>query len=169
MSRDHTLTGVRRSLSPGVLLGITSVIVMLIGLGGCSRSVTDANEPNDDPASATELASGTAVAGVTGSGDSDVFSSTAPTGDGEHPFVIRVTAASPHDLDVQVGASIPGVWEGISWPGWEAVTAAEGLVVRGQLRQGTVLVFVKGTQGTEYAVEIRWESPPSAAGSSAAS
>ena len=63
----------------------------------------------------------------------------------------------PRDIEMQVGASIPGVWEGITWPGWEVVTKDDRLEVTGTLRKGTVLMFLKGTEGTTYAIDIAWE------------
>jgi hypothetical protein len=57
---------------------------------------------------------------------------------------------------MQVGASIPGVWEGITWPGWKAVTKGDRLEVAGTLLKGTVLMFLKGASGTTYSIDITW-------------
>ena len=56
-----------------------------------------------------------------------------------------------------MGASIPGAWEGITWPGWEPTVSGDHLTVSGELPEGTVLVFVRGVAGTRYTVAIAWE------------
>jgi hypothetical protein len=67
-----------------------------------------------------------------------------------------VQTESPADVELQVGASIPGVWEAITWPGWEAVASADRIEVAGELRKGTVLIFLKGKESTVYSIDIAW-------------
>ena len=97
------------------------------------------------------------LTGVIGPDDSDVFAADAPKGGGEHPFVVTVRTLRPHDLELNVGASIPGVWEGITWPGWRALEKEGRFEVAGTLRKGTILVFLRGTAGAVYSLEISWD------------
>jgi len=147
----------RRQLACIATFATLAVVLMPLALAGCGDSATDDNEPNDDLNSAHVLAPGEPADGVIGPGDSDVFSCDAPEGDVEHSFVVTVRTDAPRDIEMQVGASIPGVWEGITWPGWEVVTKDDRLEVAGTLRKGTVLMFLKGTEGTTYAIDIAWE------------
>jgi hypothetical protein len=126
-----------------------------LALGGCA-AVIDTNEPNDGLDAASELAAGTPAQGVIGPGDSDVFACDAPVGGAVHAFTVTVRTEAPQDIELQVGASIPGVWEGITWPGWKAVTRGDRVEVAGTLRKGTVLMFLKGTSGTVYTIGIVW-------------
>jgi hypothetical protein len=143
-------------------------------LAGCGAGATDQNEPNDELGDATVLTPGTPLDGVIGGADDgDVFHCDAPAAEGAggdatpqagtsgdetaHPFVVTVRTDAPGDIELQVGASIPGVWEGITWPGWESVVKDDRLEVEGTLRKGTVLAFLKGDSGTEYSIEIVWE------------
>ncbi len=126
-------------------------------LVACGGQTTDANEPNDDLSNATVLVPGTPVDGVIGKDDSDVFQCDAPAGNAPHSFVATVQTDSPEDVEVQVGASVPGVWEGITWPGWDAAAKNGRVEVAGELRKGTLLVFLKGASGITYSIEIAWE------------
>jgi hypothetical protein len=150
--------------SPIVLLAVRLALGVGWGqLAGCVAGATDQNEPNDELGDATVLTPGTATDGVIGgSDDGDVFQCDAPADEGAggetaHPFVVTVRTDAPGDIELQVGASIPGVWEGITWPGWESVVKDDRLEVEGTLRKGTVLAFLKGDSGTEYSIEIVWE------------
>ena len=134
-----------------------AVVLVPLALGGCGTIATDANEPNDDLSSAHVLVPGEPAEGVIGPGDSDVFSCDTPEGDVEHAFLVTVRTDTPRDIEMQVGASIPGVWEGITWPGWEVVAKDDRLEVAGTLRKGTVLMFLKGAEGTEYSIDIAWK------------
>jgi len=127
-----------------------------LALGGCA-TVIDTNEPNDDVNAATELVAGTPLQGVIGPGDSDVFAAAAPAGGASRSFTVTVRTDAPQDTELQVGVSIPGAWEGITWPGWEAVTTGDRVEVAGTLRKGTVLMFLKGTSGTAYSIGIVWK------------
>jgi hypothetical protein len=143
-------------LLPVVALLATALMVCALWACG-SSAVTDANEPNDELSAATPLAPSVPLTGVIGSEDSDIFAADAPKGGGEHAFMVTLRTVSPHDLELSVGASIPGVWEGITWPGWETVVKDDGLEVAGGLRKGTVLLFLKGIAGTAYSIAITWE------------
>jgi hypothetical protein len=131
--------------------------VTLFALAACGGGATDANEPNDDPNAATELVPGTPVEGVLTADDSDVFRCDATGGRSAHPFVVTVLSDAPQDIRLQVGASVPGAWEGITWPGWEAVVGEDRLEVAGELRKGTVLMFLKGADGTSCSIDIAWD------------
>ena len=126
-----------------------------LALGGCA-TVIDTNEPNDDLNSAHVLASGESAEGVIGPDDSDIFACDAPQGGAVHAFTVTVRTEAPQDIEIQVGASIPGVWEGITWPGWKAVTKGDRVQVAGTLRKGTVLIFLRGASGSVYTIGIAW-------------
>jgi hypothetical protein len=105
---------------------------------------------------------GEAVDGSIGDGgDADVFACEAPAGAaGEaepRPFKVTVLTGASEDLEVEVGASIPGAMEGISWPGWDPVSGDGRITVAGGLGEGTVLVVLTGDPGTAYSVGIDWE------------
>jgi hypothetical protein len=134
-----------------------AIILALFGFGGCGTTATDKNEPNDGLDSAHVLAPGEPADGVIGPDDSDVFRCDAPDGVAEHSFVVTVRTDAPGDIEMQVGASIPGVWEGITWPGWQVVTKDDRLELTGTLRKGTVLMFLKGTEDTTYSIDITWK------------
>jgi hypothetical protein len=68
-----------------------------------------------------------------------------------------VLTDAPDDLEVEVGASIPGAMEGISWPGWDPVVGDGRITVQGALAEGTVLVLLTGAPGTAYSVGIDWD------------
>jgi hypothetical protein len=144
----------------GLVLLAAALLVLAfssLALGACGGPPTDKNEPNDDLNSATVLKPGEPAQGVIGPGDSDVFRCDTPEGDVSHAFTVTVHTAAPQDIELQVGASIPGVWEGITWPGWEAVAKGDSLELAGTLRKGTILMFLKGSADTEYSIDIAWE------------
>jgi hypothetical protein len=147
----------RRQRACIAAVALLAVALVPLALGGCGATATDKNEPNDDLNSAHVLAPGAPTEGVIGPDDSDVFRCDAPEGDVTHSFVVTVRTETPQDIELQVGASIPGVWEGITWPGWEAVTNGDRLEVAGTLRKGTVLMFLKGASGTTYSIDITWK------------
>lgn len=135
-----------------------AVLALAVAVAACgSTAATDANEPNDQLEAATVLSAGSPLRGVLTAGDSDIFSSEAPAGSGVHPFAVTVTCDDPANVEVDVGASIPGVWEGITWPGWEPIVVGGRVEVRGELREGTVLVFLSGTEGTAYSITVDWD------------
>jgi hypothetical protein len=140
---------------PGVAL--LAVVLAPFALGACGGAATDKNEPNDDLNSAHVLVAGAPAEGIIGPNDSDVFRCDAPEGDVTHSFTVAVRTETPQDIELQVGASIPGVWEGITWPGWKAVTNGDRVELAGTLRKGTVLMFLKGTSGTTYSIGITWK------------
>jgi hypothetical protein len=137
-------------------VALLAVALVPLALGGCGATATDKNEPNDDLNSAHALVPGAPADGAIGPDDSDVFSCDAPKGDVTHSFVVTVRTKTPQDIELQVGASIPGVWEGITWPGWKVVTKDDRVEVAGTLRKGTVLMFLKGSSGTTYSIDITW-------------
>lgn len=143
----------RACIAAGALLAVALVPV---AFGGCGATAIDKNEPNDDLNTAHVLAPGVPAQGVIGRDDSDVFRCDAPEGDVTHSFIVTVQTATPQDIELQVGASIPSAWEGITWPGWKADTSGDRLEVAGTLRKGTVLMFLKGTSGTTYTIDITW-------------
>lgn len=122
----------------------------------CGDTAIDSNEPNDDLDSAHVLTPGVPVDGVIGPDDSDVFACAAPEGDAVRSFVVTVRTEAPQDVELQVGASIPGAWEGISWPGWDVVAKGDRLESTGTLREGTVLMFLQGASGTSYSIDLTW-------------
>ena len=136
---------------------LLALALVPLALGGCGAAATDKNEPNDDLNTAHVLAPGVPVDGVIGPDDSDVFQCDTPEGDGMQSFIVTVQTETPQDIELQVGASIPGSWEGITWPGWKAVTKGDRIEVTGTLKKGTVLMFVKGTSGTTYTIDITWK------------
>jgi hypothetical protein len=138
-------------------LAVLALALAPLALAGCGTTATDPNEPNDEPNSATVLAPGKPAEGVIGANDSDVFQCVVPEAALAHPFVVTVRSDAPQDIELQVGASIPGAWEGISWPGWQAVTKGDSIEVAGELRKGTVLVFLKGATNTAYTVDVTWK------------
>ena len=138
-------------------VALLAVVFVPLALGACGATAIDKNEPNNDLNSATVLAPGAPAEGIIGPGDSDVFRCDAPDGDVTHSFTVTVRTTTPQDIEMQVGASIPGVWEGITWPGWKAVTSGDRVEVAGTLRKGTVLMFLKGTSGTSYSIAITWK------------
>ena len=152
-------SGFRLRWQQGACLAAVALLALALvplALAGCGGAATDKNEPNNDVNHAHVLAPGASTDGIIGPGDSDVFRCDAPKGDVDHPFVVTVRTGAPQDIQLQVGASIPGVWEGITWPGWEAVTKSDRLEVAGTLRKGTVLMLLTGVSGTTYSIDITW-------------
>jgi hypothetical protein len=129
----------------------------MLVVGCCGATAPDANEPNDELNAATELVPGAPADGVLGADDSDVFRCAVPDDAAARPFLVTVRSDSPGDIEFEVGASIPGVWEAITWPGWDAVVKDDRVEVAGSLRKGTVLMFLKGEPGTAYSIAIAWE------------
>lgn len=172
-------------VAPAVVL--LAIVFALPGLAGCGGSATDANEPNDELAAATVLTPGIPVDGVLGSDDADVFRCDVPgvdtAGDNagqdagqdaeqdagqdaeqdagqdaeRRPFFVTVTTDSPDDLELEVGASLPDSWEGITWPGWDTVVKDDRLEVSAALADGTVIMVLTGDSGSEYSIEIAWD------------
>ena len=159
----HTALGVpapATSRTPALALGLAIALglALLLSVAACGgTAATDVNEPNDEVNAATSLVAGLPLEGSLTAGDSDVFGSEAPAGPGAHRFVVTVACDDPAGVEVSVGASIPGVWEGITWPGWKPVAGDERITVAGDLGKGTVLVFIRGTAGARYTVGITWE------------
>jgi hypothetical protein len=166
---------VRLPLVVALAVVLPAIVFVLPALAGCGGSVTDANEPNDELAAATVLTPGIPVDGVLGSDDADVFQCDVPgvdTADDNagqdaemdagqdaerRPFVVTVTTDSPDDLELEVGASLPDSWEGISWPGWDTVVKGDRLEVSAALADGTVIMVLTGESGSEYSIEIVWD------------
>lgn len=144
-------------VAASAVLALGVALLLTVAACGGGATAADTNEPNDGLEAATPLTAGYPLEGVLTAGDSDVFGSEAPAGAGAHAFVVTVVCGDPPDLEVDVGASIPGAWEGITWPGWEPAVSGDHLTVAGELPEGTVLVFVRGVAGTRYTVAITWE------------
>ncbi len=149
----------KRSLlvSVVILLGLT---LLACGGWGCA-SAADQYEPNDDLQAATPLVAGTTLQASIDrggpSGDSDVFQCDVSEPDGLARFRVEVESERSEDLEVEVGASIPEAFEAISWPGWEAQRDGDVIVVRGELKAGTVLIFISGTRSVDYSIRVVWE------------
>ena len=145
-------------LSPGI--GLSCSGPWPLGDAGCT-SAADRYEPNDELQAATPLPPGTPLSASIdrgGSrGDFDIYKCSAPGSGGSGSFRVEVESDRAQDLEVQVGASIPGVFEAITWPGWKPVTAGSMITVRGELLKGTVLVFITGSRRADYVVRIVWE------------
>lgn len=145
-------------LSPGI--GLACAGPWPLGDAGCA-STADQYEPNDELQAATPLPPGTPLSASIGRGgshrDSDIFECDAPGSGGSGRFRVVVESDRAPDLEVQVGASIPGVFEAITWPGWEPATAGNVITVQGELRKGTVLIFITGSRRADYVVRIVWE------------
>lgn len=146
------------------LVGLIAAVVLAfpVAVSACGGTAPDANEPNDEPGAATSLVPGEQAHGaIGGDRDVDVFTCEAPSGEAAetepHPFRISVLTDAPDDLDVEVGASVPGAMEGISWPGWDGVSEDGRVTVDGGLGAGTVVVVLTGESGTAYSVDIDWE------------
>lgn len=144
----------RRACLTAALLAFALASLVLVG---CGATAADKNEPNDELNAATQLAAGATLEGVIGADDSDVFACEAPDVGATSAFTVTVRTETPQGIQLQVGASIPGAWEGITWPGWKAVTLEDRIEVVGELREGTVLMFLKGAAGTEYSIDITWK------------
>jgi len=123
-----------------------------------TTSTTDQYEPNGDLDTATPLVPGTALQSSIGSRvDYDVFRCDAPESSGLARFRVEVESERSENLEVEVGASIPGAFEGITWPGWKAKEDGDSIMVQGELTVGTVLVFISGTESVDYFIQIVWE------------
>ena len=113
---------VRRSLA-GLIAA--AVLMFPVAVTACGGTAPDANEPNDEPGAATTLVPGEQVDGSIGDdGDVDVFTCETPSAAGgeadaadepgaageaePRPFRVTVLTGAPDELDVEVGASIPG-------------------------------------------------------------
>ena len=126
--------------------------------GAGTTTTIDQYEPNGDLDTATLLVPGTALQSSIGSrGDHDVFRCDAPGSAELARFRVEVESDRSEDLEVEVGASIPGAFEGISWPGWVAREDGDSITVQGELTEGTVLVFISGTGTLDYSIQIVWE------------
>jgi hypothetical protein len=125
----------------------------------CSSSV-DEHEPNDELQQATPLVPGDTLQGSVergGSrGDLDIFASDAAQSGGRTSFRVEIRSDRAGDLEVEVGASIPGVFEAITWPGWKPRRSGDLIVVEGELKGGTVLIFVSASRRADYTVSIEW-------------
>ena len=163
MSRTGGVKGeaVRHGLCPGrqrcFAVGLLVAAFLAAALGGCGSTVTDANEPNDEVNAAHVLAPDVPVEGVIGADDSDIFQCDAPAGAASPSFTVTVKTEDPQDIELQVGASIPDAWEGITWPGWKADAKGDRVEAAGKLGEGTVLMFLRGTSGTVYSISIAWK------------
>jgi hypothetical protein len=149
----------KKSLSVvfGILLGLT-----LLSCGGLGDgSGTDQYEPNDELQLATPLEPGTAVrASISrggSAGDRDVFQCDASKSGGLTKFRVVLESDGAENLKVEVAASIPGAFEGITWPGWQPRRSGNSITVPGELKTGTVLIFVSGSQPADYSVRVVWE------------
>lgn len=125
----------------------------------CS-SAADEHEPNDELEQATPLVPGDTLEALIergGSrGDVDIFAGDAEQSGGRTSFRVEIRSDRARDLEVKVGASIPGVFEAISWPGWKPRRSGDLIVVEGELKEGTVLVFVSASRRADYTVSIEW-------------
>lgn len=176
--------GIKMGRLPSVLLDHSALALVVLALlvlvvvasVGCGAAATDQNEPNDELNEATVLVPGVQKHGVLDVDDSDLFrcdvpapevtdedASSATSADeasqdeGSHPFVVTVRSDAAEDIELEVGASIPDSWEGISWPGWDAVRKDDRIEVAAQLRQGTVIMVLTGAAGSDYTIEIAWQ------------
>ena len=136
-------------------LGTLVSLILLCWAGlGCGPTV-DQYEPNDGPETATPLVLGTALRSFIGSaGDWDVFQCDMSESAGSAPFRVEVKSDRSEDLEMEVGISLPDVWEGITWPGWEVTTDGDLILLRGEATGGTLLIFISGTQGVDYSVRV---------------
>jgi hypothetical protein len=145
-------------LSPGI--GFSCAGPWPLGDAACG-STADQYEPNDELQTATPLPPGTPLSASIGRGgsrgDFDIFQCDAPGSVGSGRFRVEVESDHAQDLEVQVGASIPGVFEAITWPGWQPVTTGNVITLQGELRKGTVLIFITGSRRVDYVVRIVWE------------
>ena len=149
-----------RPLRFGVRFTATAMLLVCVALTPLACG-TDTNEPNNDLQQATKLTSGRPVAGVIGliaqPQDMDIFSSEAPQSGSANRFLVEVRSAHPVDLRVQVGASIPGAPEGITWPGWTPRVEKGAILLEAALAKGTLVVLVSGKRGTSYSLTVTWQ------------
>lgn len=137
------------------LLGTIAILLVCCGCGSAPRDLT---EPNDSPDQATVLRAGVPLQGVTeGPGTVDVFLAQGPMDGQPHDFRLVLESSELDRLETQVGARVAGAPEAICWPGWQRKQEARHLEVEGTLKDGAVLVFVKGPAGVSYTVSIAWQ------------
>ena len=135
----------------GMLVGAA----LLLGGGAGCGSVVDEYEPNGDLQTATPLVPGTALRASIGSADdNDVFRCEMSDSAGSAPFRVEVKSNRSGDLEIEVGISLPDVWEGISWPGWKVTPDGDLLSLRGEATKGTLLIFISGVRGVGYSVQV---------------
>jgi hypothetical protein len=140
-----------RIVALAILLGS---VLLCFGGAGCG-SGADEYEPNGDLETATPLVLGTTLRASIGSaGDNDVFQCDMSDSAGSAPFRVEVKSTRPEDLEMQVGISLPDVWEGITWPGWNVRTDGDLIFLEGEATKGTLLVFVSGTRGVDYSIRV---------------
>ena len=144
-----------RKTPAAIALGIlVSLILLCWGGLGCGPTV-DQYEPNDGPEAATPLVLGTALRSSIGSaGDNDVYQCDMSDSAGSAPFRVELRSDHPEELEMEVGISLPDVWEGITWPGWKVTTDDDLISLRGEATGGTLLIFISGTQGVDYSVRV---------------
>jgi hypothetical protein len=141
-------------LATGVLV---SLILLFCGGLGC-RSAVDQYEPNDDLETATPLVLGTTLQASIGSArDYDIFQCDMSGPSGSAPFRVEVESHRSGDLEIEVGISLPDVWEGITWPGWKTRTDGDVISLRGEATTGTLLIFISGARGVDYSVRVMRE------------
>jgi hypothetical protein len=139
------------------VLNVVLLLALTAALACCAGTTTDRNEPNDELGDATALTPGSPVRGTIGNrSDSDVFRAETPPGDTVHEFTVTVLSAASQDIDVHVGARIPGTWEGISWPDWRPHVEGDRVWMNGSLKAGTVYVVLEGRTGASYSIDITW-------------
>jgi hypothetical protein len=140
-----------------VALGVAGVMLLCCAGFGCGSAV-DRYEPNGDMETATPLVLGATLrASIGPAGDNDVFQCDMSDSAASAPFRVEVKSDHPEDLEMEVGISLPDVWEAITWPGWNVRTDGDLISLRGEATRGTLLVFVSGTQGVDYSIRVMRE------------
>ena len=144
-----------RKTPAAIALGTLVSLSLLCWAGlGCGPTV-DQYEPNDGPETATPLVLGTALRSSIGSvGDWDVFKCDMSQSAESAAFRVEVKSDHPEELEMEVGISLPDVWEAITWPGWKVTTDDDLISLRGEATGGTLLIFISGTQGVDYSVRV---------------
>jgi hypothetical protein len=138
-----------------IAIGILVGTALLLGGGWGCGSAVDKYEPNGDLQTATPLVLGTALRASIGSAaDNDVFRCEMSDSTASALFRVEVKSNRSEDLKVQVGISLPDVWEGITWPGWNVKTEGDLISLRGEATKGTLLIFISGTRGADYSVRV---------------
>jgi len=139
------------TITLGILAGL---IAVCCGGLACGPTI-DKYEPNDDLETATPLVLGTTLRASIGSGgDYDVFQCDMGQSASSAPFRIEVRSDRSEDLKMEVGISLPDVWEGITWPGWKVRTDGDLILLQGEATKGTLLVFISGTQSVDYSIRV---------------
>jgi hypothetical protein len=143
---------------PIVKCGILACLFVLCCHGlGCGPEV-DKYEPNGDMETATPLVLGTALRASIGSAvDNDIFQCDMSGSNGSVPFLVEVKSDRSEDLEMEVGISLPDVWEGITWPGWDVKTDSGVISLRGEATKGTLLIIISGARGIDYSVQVTRE------------